>query len=111
MRYIKDIQIFNESINFINENKIEIVDQLNMWSKPSREEIENLEKILQSYDKVEFTDWNGDTQIVKVKEFFVENITEDDRDNEDRTSRVVYGIMDSEGNYYDVDNYQPIHGL
>jgi len=110
MRYINELKSFNQN-NFINENKIAIVDELSMWRAPSKEEIAKLNQTLQGYDKVEFTDWNGDTQIVKVKEFYAETITEDDRNNEDRTSRVMYGIMDSEGNYYDVDNYQPIYGL
>ena len=108
MRYIKNVEELNESI-FINENKQEIVHDLDMWNKPSVEEMERLNKILQGFDKVEFTDWNGKEHIVKVKKFYVDPIYEDD--DEDKTTKMTYLIMDTEGNYYTLDNYKPISGL
>lgn len=109
MRYIKDIQIFNEALNFVNENKQEIIKELDMWNKLSTSQLARLNQTLQGFDKVEFTEWNGTTHIVKVKELYIDPIYEDDE--EDKTVKISYGIIDSEGNHYTVDNYQPIYGL
>jgi len=108
MRYIKDINELNEDL-FMNENKQEIVHELDMWHKPSPDEMKRLNKILQGFEKVEFTDWDGKEHIVKIKEFYVDPIYEEDED--DKTIKMTYIIMDSEGNHYLVDNYKPISGL
>jgi len=108
MKYVKNLQIFNH-FNFINENKVQIIEpeQLNVWSKPKQEEVSRVEKLLQSYNKVEFTDWEGTTLIVTVRKFYADVI----EDTEDEGYRMDYLIMDSEGNYYHIDTYKPIFGL
>lgn len=107
MRYINDIIKFNEALQFINENKIQIVapEELSIWHKPK--DVDKIERILQSYDKVEFTDWDGKIQIVKVKEFIPDRM--DDLDDEGY--RYDYIIQDTEGNYHHIDGYKPIYGL
>jgi len=108
MKYIKNVQIYNESL-FINENKVEIVqsEQLSSWKKPKYEVVKQIEKTLQGYNKVEFTDWDGKPQIVSVEKFLAEVVD----DTEGEGYRMDYLIMDSEGNYYHIDNYKPIYGL
>ena len=109
MKHIKNIQIYNETLQFINENKIQVIasEQLSSWKKPKPEIIQQIEKSLQGYSKVEFTDWDGNQQLVKVKKFLAEVVD----DTEDEGYRMDYLIMDSEGNYYHIDNYKPIYGL
>jgi hypothetical protein len=108
MKYVKNLQIFNQS-NFINENKVQIIEpeQLSAWKKPKQEEVNRVEKLLQSYNKVEFSDWEGNTHIITVKDFYIDVID----DTEDDGYRMDYLLMDSEGNYYHIDTYKPIFGL